>query len=167
MTASRAGDPIPLEPKAFDLLVHLIEHRDRLVPKDELLESLWPGTFVTPNVLTRAMAQLRKGLGDDAHEARYIETFAKRGYRFIAPVTIAESHAAVSGPPASQSGPTAIRARFSRPAGRQPLAVIAALILTAAAVGATAALVWTRTPVKDHEGPAIRRLTTRSGYNAK
>jgi len=74
MTASRGGEAIPLEPKAFDLLVYLIEHRDRLVTKDELLDGLWPGTFVTPNVLTRAVAQLRKGLGDDAHEAQDIET---------------------------------------------------------------------------------------------
>ena len=47
---------------------------------------MWKDTFVTPNVLTRAIAQLRKGLGDDAFEARYIETVSKRGYRFIAPV---------------------------------------------------------------------------------
>ena len=51
MTASRGGEAIPLEPKAFDLLVYLIEHRNRLVTKDELLDGLWPGTFVTPNVL--------------------------------------------------------------------------------------------------------------------
>lgn len=86
----RAGAVVPLEPKAFDVLRHLVENRDRLVTKDELLDVVWKDTFVTPNVLTRAVAQLRKALGDDAFEARYIETVAKRGYRFIAPVRAAD-----------------------------------------------------------------------------
>jgi DNA-binding winged helix-turn-helix (wHTH) protein len=88
MTAVRGNVAIPLEPKAFDVLVFLIERRDRLVAKDELLDALWRDTFVTPNVLTRAVAQVRKALGDEAGDARYIETLAKRGYRFIAPVTV-------------------------------------------------------------------------------
>jgi Tol biopolymer transport system component/DNA-binding winged helix-turn-helix (wHTH) protein len=80
----RAGEAVPLEPKSFDVLRHLLENSDRLVTKEELLDVVWKGTFVTPNVLTRAVAQLRKALGDDAFEARYIETVARRGYRFIA-----------------------------------------------------------------------------------
>lgn len=82
----RGTDVVPLEPRCFDVLRHLLENRDRLVTKEELLEVVWKDTFVTPNVLTRAVAQLRKGLGDDASEARYIQTVARRGYRFIAPV---------------------------------------------------------------------------------
>src|SRR5688572_4672098 len=88
MAAVRGDAAIPLEPKAFDVLVHLIEHRDRVVTKDELLDAVWTGTFVTPNVLTRAVAQIRKALGDETEHARFIETVAKRGYRFIAPVTV-------------------------------------------------------------------------------
>ena len=88
MAAVRGGSVIPLEPKAFDVLVHLIEHRDRLVTKDELLDAVWAGTFVTPNVLSRAVAQIRKALGEETHDVRYIETLPKRGYRFIAPVTV-------------------------------------------------------------------------------
>src|SRR6478735_200214 len=88
MAALRGDSVIPLEPKAFDVLVHLIEHRDRLVTKDQLLDAVWTGTFVTPNVLTRAIAQIRKALGDESQDARYIETVSKRGYRFIAPVTV-------------------------------------------------------------------------------
>ncbi len=163
MTASRGGEAIPLEPKAFDVLVHLIEHRDRLVTKDELLDGLWPGTFVTPNVLTRAVAQLRKGLGDDAHEARYIETVAKRGYRFIAPVTIVRDGA----PPDVERPVPVIPTVIPGPRRRGSLVPIAAVALTAIAVAATAAWVWTRTPAaKDPGTPSIRRLTTRSGYNA-
>ena len=98
MSVTRGGQPISIEPKTFDVLRYLIEHRDRLVTKEELLDAAWKDTFVTPNVLTRAVAQLRKALGDDAFEARYIETVAKRGYRFIAPVSIESSEApAMSG----------------------------------------------------------------------
>ncbi|HEU5256948.1 MAG TPA: winged helix-turn-helix domain-containing protein [Vicinamibacterales bacterium] len=88
MSVKRGGLAVDLEPKVFDVLRFLIERRDRLVTKDELLENVWPGTFVAPNALTRAVAQLRKALGDDADRPRYIETIAKRGYRFIAPVVI-------------------------------------------------------------------------------
>ena len=87
MRVRRAGADVALEPKSFDVLCFLIEHRDRLVTKEELLDAVWRDTFVTPNVLTRAVAQLRKALGDEAREAHIIETVAKRGYRFIATVT--------------------------------------------------------------------------------
>ena len=86
MSAWRGEEVLALEPKTFDVLRYLIHHRDRLVTKEELLDAVWKDTFVTPNVLTRAVAQLRKALGDDAFEARYIETVSRRGYRFIAPV---------------------------------------------------------------------------------
>src|SRR6476620_11856938 len=79
---------ILLEPKAVDVLRHLVANRDRLVTKDELLDCVWKDTFVTPNALTRAVAQLRKSLGDAVEHPRLIETITKRGYRFVAPVTI-------------------------------------------------------------------------------
>ena len=88
MLVLRNGEPVSVEPKTFDVLRFLIEHRDRLVLKDELLDVVWKDTFVTPNVLTRAIAQIRKALGDDAFEAKYIETVSKRGYRFIAGVAV-------------------------------------------------------------------------------
>src|SRR5688572_26289651 len=83
---TRNGQPVPLEPKAFDVLRCLIEGRDRLLTKDQLLDLAWRDTFVTPNALTRVIAQLRRALGDDAEESRFIATVAKRGYRWIAPV---------------------------------------------------------------------------------
>ena len=76
MVVTRSGEVVELEPKAFDVLRFLIEHRDRLATKDELLDVVWGDTFVTPNVLTRAIAQIRKAIGDDAHESKYIETVA-------------------------------------------------------------------------------------------
>ncbi|MEP7341176.1 MAG: winged helix-turn-helix domain-containing protein [Acidobacteriota bacterium] len=89
--AWRAGQPLPLEPKALAVLVFLLAHRDRLVEKEELLNAVWRETFVTPNVLTRVIAQLRKTLGDDVKQARYIETVPTRGYRFIAEVQMVEA----------------------------------------------------------------------------
>src|SRR6185503_18625894 len=82
----KAGTVLALEPKAFEVLVYLIQNRERLIEKNELIDAVWKETFVTPNAMTRVIAQLRKALGDDAREARYIETVPTRGYRFIATV---------------------------------------------------------------------------------
>ena len=94
----RADERVWLEPKALDVLRHLVVNRDRLVTKEELLDAVWKDTFVTPNALTRAVAQLRKGLRDDVGNPKLIETVAKRGYRFVAPVTVAEQDAATASP---------------------------------------------------------------------
>ena len=80
------GEPVALEPKAFQVLVYLLEQRGRLVTKDELLEAVWKDSFVTPNALTRIVAQLRRALGDASQNSRYIETVPTHGYRFIAEV---------------------------------------------------------------------------------
>jgi Tol biopolymer transport system component/DNA-binding winged helix-turn-helix (wHTH) protein len=84
----KAGQVVPVEPKAFQVLVFLVENRGRLVEKGELVNAVWNDAFVTENVLSRAVAQLRKGLADDAKNARYIETVPTRGYRFIAAVAV-------------------------------------------------------------------------------
>jgi serine/threonine-protein kinase len=75
-----------LEPRAFDLLVYLIEQRGRVVEKQELFDRVWKEAFVTDNALTRAIKEIRRAIGDDASSPRYIETLPKRGYRFIAEV---------------------------------------------------------------------------------
>ncbi len=93
----RGGAPLPLEPKAFEVLVFLINHRERLVEKDELLDAVWKETFVTPNALTRVIAHLRRTLGDDAKEAKYIETVKTRGYRFIAEVQVQDGETGPQG----------------------------------------------------------------------
>ena len=91
--AWRGGAQLPLEPKAFETLVFLINNRGRLVEKNELLDTIWKDTFVTPNALTRVIASLRRALGDDAKEAKYIETAPTRGYRFIAEVEVIDNEA--------------------------------------------------------------------------
>lgn len=87
----KAGRRAPLEPKAFQVLVFLLQHPGRLIEKEELLSAIWADTFVTENALTRAIAVLRKTLGDTKAEPKYIETVPTRGYRFIASVTQEQS----------------------------------------------------------------------------
>lgn len=82
----REGKPVPLTPKVFETLLVLIEHRGRIVEKEELMNRLWPDSFVEEANLTFNIQQLRKALGDNARKPVYIETVARRGYRFIATV---------------------------------------------------------------------------------
>src|SRR5437016_7130564 len=82
----RQGKPVPLTPKVFDTLLILLESNGRIVEKEELMNGLWPETFVEEANLTFNIMQLRKSLGDDARRPVYIETVARRGYRFIANV---------------------------------------------------------------------------------
>jgi DNA-binding winged helix-turn-helix (wHTH) protein len=83
---TRAGQPVRVEPKVLEVLGHLIDNRGRLVEKRELLGAVWGDTAVSEGALTRAIAQLRKAIGDDAREGRHLETVPTRGYRFLAEV---------------------------------------------------------------------------------
>jgi Tol biopolymer transport system component/DNA-binding winged helix-turn-helix (wHTH) protein len=80
----RNGTPVPLAPKIFDTLLILVENASRIVEKDALMNRLWPDTFVEEANLTFNIQQLRKALGDNARKPLFIETVARRGYRFIA-----------------------------------------------------------------------------------
>ena len=84
---TRAGAPIPLEPKALAVLALLIERRGDVVTKTEILDNVWKDTAVTENAMVRVIAQIRTALGDDPKQPKYLETVHTRGYRFIAPVT--------------------------------------------------------------------------------
>jgi tetratricopeptide (TPR) repeat protein/DNA-binding winged helix-turn-helix (wHTH) protein len=83
----RGENILHLRPKSFELLLYLINHRDRLVTKDELLDHLWKDTAVTESSLVQCIIDIRKLLGDDARSPAYIRTAPKLGYQFIAPVT--------------------------------------------------------------------------------
>src|SRR5215213_1563758 len=82
----REGMPVALAPKVFETLLVLLESHGRIVPKEELMKRLWPDTFVEEANLTFNIQQLRKSLGDNARSPIYIQTIARRGYRFIAAV---------------------------------------------------------------------------------
>lgn len=85
-TLVRDGEPIRLTPKVIDTLLVLVEGKGRIVTKDDLMEAVWPGTFVEESNLASNVSLLRKALGEDADGQPYIETLPKRGYRFIAQV---------------------------------------------------------------------------------
>ncbi|MGC1832657.1 MAG: winged helix-turn-helix domain-containing protein, partial [Candidatus Acidiferrales bacterium] len=83
----RGEERVIITPKAFDVLRHLVENAGRLVTQSELLEALWPETYVNQEVLRKYILEIRKVLGDRPQNPEFIETVIKRGYRFIAPVT--------------------------------------------------------------------------------
>src|SRR5215471_11770585 len=83
---SRNGHATPLAPKTCDVLLALLRQAGRLVTKRELLDQIWPETFVEEGILTVHISTLRKALGDEGGERRYIATVSRTGYRFIAAV---------------------------------------------------------------------------------
>ncbi len=82
----RVVEVVPLTPKAFDLLLVLVERHGHLVEKEELMKTVWPDSFVEEANLSYTVSAIRKALGNGAEGQRYIETVPKRGYRFVAPV---------------------------------------------------------------------------------
>jgi DNA-binding winged helix-turn-helix (wHTH) protein len=84
----RAEQRVALEPKACDLLRYLVEHRDRVVGRDELIEQVWPDRFISDHSLTARLRAVREALGEDARKPRCIETVHGRGYRFVSPVEV-------------------------------------------------------------------------------
>lgn len=83
----RADERVSLPPKAFDVLRYLVEHPGRLVTQDEILEAVWPETFVNPEVIKKYILGIRKALGDSHDKPVFIETLPRRGYQFVAPVS--------------------------------------------------------------------------------
>jgi len=88
---SRDGREVHLEPVVLKLLIYLIENRERLVTRHELMDTVWGDTVISESALTKAVARLRKALGDDSATHRYLETVRSRGYRFVAVVEEIES----------------------------------------------------------------------------
>ncbi|HTV03066.1 MAG TPA: winged helix-turn-helix domain-containing protein [Luteitalea sp.] len=113
----KGGLPLALEPKAYDLLVLLASRAGALVSKQDVLDQVWAGVYVTDNAVARVIAQLRRALGDSAREARYIETVPTRGYRFIGEVTRDVAPVQTSIPPTA-----APRAEALAPAVAPPIA---------------------------------------------
>ena len=81
------GQPVPIPPKVFDLLHHLIANRQRVVTHAELLAALWPGVRVTAGSITYAVKVARAILGDTGEAQGFIRNVRRRGYRFVAPVS--------------------------------------------------------------------------------
>jgi DNA-binding winged helix-turn-helix (wHTH) protein len=92
----RGDERVTLAPKAFDVLRYLVQHADRLVTQEEILEALWPDTHVNPEVVKKYVLEVRKVLGDRSDRPTFIETFPRRGYQFVAPVSETGSDASSS-----------------------------------------------------------------------
>jgi len=80
------GEVVPVTPKSLEILLMLVERAGRVVTTDEVIERVWPNTFVEPNNLAQNISALRKAFGERDPGTRYIETVSKRGYRFVAPL---------------------------------------------------------------------------------
>ncbi len=110
---TRDGASQHLEPKLTEVLLLLTKHQGHVVSKEKLLETVWPDQFVSESTLSRAIAELRRVLGDDAQKPRFIETIPRRGYRWIAPIERA-------GPPAPAAPVAAASSRTPEPQGAPP-----------------------------------------------
>lgn len=99
----KGGNGVPIEPKSFRVLVFLLRNPGRLIRKDEILNAVWADCTVSDNSLTRSIATLRRLLGDDPRDPRYIATVQTVGYRFLAQVT-ATPELDKSGPVQQQTG---------------------------------------------------------------
>src|SRR5262245_35583697 len=108
---SHDGQALTLRPKVFLLLVYLVQHRERVVPKSELLAQLWPETFTGDATLNTCLKELRQAVGERGRTPQMIHTLRGRGYRFVAPVEI-ESDPASRAPLPS---PTALAPREPDP----------------------------------------------------
>ena len=82
----REGQRVPLEPQAFDVLTYLVEHHDRVVSKEELMDAVWGGRFVTESAVTSRIKQVRRALGDTGSDQRVLRTVHGRGYHLVAQV---------------------------------------------------------------------------------
>jgi tetratricopeptide (TPR) repeat protein/DNA-binding winged helix-turn-helix (wHTH) protein len=87
----RDGEERHLRQKTFQVLLYLLEHRERLVTKDDLIENIWSDTAVTDNALEQCLAEIRKVLGDDSRNPRFIKTVPRAGYRFIGGVEVVDA----------------------------------------------------------------------------
>jgi DNA-binding winged helix-turn-helix (wHTH) protein/tetratricopeptide (TPR) repeat protein len=122
----RDGQNVPLSPKIIDLLLFLAARPSVLVSKDDLFRALWPDVAVTDNALTQAVSELRQALGDDPGSPTFVQTVARRGYRFIAPVeAVVSASSALSAPapePVAPPMPTVAVLDFDNVSGDASLA---------------------------------------------
>jgi DNA-binding winged helix-turn-helix (wHTH) protein/alpha-beta hydrolase superfamily lysophospholipase len=100
---TRSGALVPVEPQVFDLLLYLIEHRERVVSKDDLWEAVWNGRIVSESTLTSRINAARRAVGDSGTQQAVIRTVARKGFRFVAPVredSSSDTHATLGPAPA-------------------------------------------------------------------
>ena len=152
---------ILLTPKAFSVLRYLVENAGRLVTQNELLEAIWPDTFVQPEVLKYQIADIRNLLGDDPKSPTYIETLHRRGYQFIAAL-----RDAASAEPAAASPPTLGELRADLPGiigNSAALQGVLRLVRVVAPTDATVLIQGETGTGKELIAEAIHKCSDRSG----
>lgn len=158
----RDGQEVPLGVKAFDTLVALITHHPRVVTKDELIKWVWLDSFVSEDSLTHTISALRRALGDDPAQPRFITTVTRRGYRFLAPVTpFAPAGQHAPEPARTLTDPGTAPANLSTPAHQSTVAPVHRLAwaIAGAAIAVVAVLVlqqWRQPPGDASGGRALR-----------
>ncbi len=159
----RDGAAIPLQPKAFDLLLVLVQNHGHLLEKDELLKTVWPDTIVEEVNLANNISTLRKALGEGGNGQQFIETVPRRGYRFVAPVREEQEEAV--GPGVAEIAQAPVAAATGEPPAqgvsrwmkRRPgLAVSLAILLLMGAAGAINS--WSPKRQPTAPGAAIRSI---------
>ena len=88
---TRGSEAIAVGPQVFDLLLHLVQNREHVVSKDDLLDAVWGGRIVSESTLTSHINAVRKAIGDSGEEQRLIRTIARKGFRFVGDVREAQS----------------------------------------------------------------------------
>ncbi|HJQ69578.1 MAG TPA: tetratricopeptide repeat protein [Blastocatellia bacterium] len=140
----RGDEPVPLTAKAFDILMVLVENAGRIVAKEDLIKRVWPDVVVRESTLAQNIFTLRKTLGDDSRENRFIETVPKYGYRFVADVREVADH---DGEPAArqQNAPKlAAPAKGHQARAGRALALVVTLAALVVAIVAMALIFSTR-----------------------
>ncbi len=127
----RAGQEVKLRPKSFEVLKYLVDRHGHLVSKAEIIEAVWPDTFVTDDSLVQCLIDVRRALGDDTQ--RYVKTIPRQGYLFDAPVS-------ESGPSTSMDDSVSDSARSRRRwnSAISPAVLVVVFLVT----GLIAAMVW-------------------------
>ncbi len=120
----RGSRPIAVEPQVFDLLVHLVQNRDHVVSKDDLIASVWSGRIVSDSTLTTRINAARRAVGDSGEKQRLIRTIARRGVRFVGAVDTRPDSEAVEPPPPGEEARNRSRAPLALP-DRPAIAVLA------------------------------------------
>jgi DNA-binding winged helix-turn-helix (wHTH) protein/TolB-like protein/tetratricopeptide (TPR) repeat protein len=171
------GSPIPLTPRVYDTLLFLVEHAGELLDKRRLMQAIWPNLVVEENNLDQNISTLRHVFGERRGENRYIVTVRGRGYRFVAPVRVAEpaakdrelvpavladpspSAAEQAPPPATESVPRALAAPRRHRLPTFAIAAAVAVAVAVVAVVAAAVALWpgggTQNSVRDGSGLAV------------
>jgi DNA-binding winged helix-turn-helix (wHTH) protein/Tol biopolymer transport system component len=130
------GGPVRLEPRVMRVLVCLAERSGEIVSREQLIEQVWEGTVVTDEVLTQSVSELRKALGEEAKEPRFIQTIPKQGYRLIAAVVPGASETRVQKIPQGSVEQKAVLSGSPRHGERIAWALGAALLALAALLAA-------------------------------